>query len=595
MFMSAMAPQRPVGLGKPGDHGPIEARTTMPPPSLGQPAAPAPRVPNAPARGATLKVDDSDDWIPLSHDGDESELIALSPDPSEPQRIAAPEPAARAAAAPADDAIVRDDDHDDDEEVVGGAEDDRKEPDFVLFKYLMSDGALDGLEAKRWPPALVKIAGKLRYIHAIAVGVVLLALTATIVILVALPDADEGTGKGAAPIAAGAAAAGAGKPAGGAAVELPPKPAIAAPAVPIPASGTACRPWDEYAQLAWREHLVAAAKAVGASGPCGMFGAGPAEIAAALAALPKVGPGGYDLIPGAELLELFPAGKAERRGPSIELLFAGGKLFEIRLSYRETVAPGTSAGDLGKLFAAKPEKATDHLNRKVQRLADGDVVIEFVEEDWYGRKLKTVVFASAAMRGALEAGRAVREAAEKDLVAGDAALGKWKVEEALKLFEAASGKVPAYGYAYARQGLALTRLERFDEVEKVARAALAASAENRARAEAFGLLAVSALFKGDVAKAIESFDAAAAADPANGFFAMSAGELKTGVYTVDRVARTAARMECRGDKGLKATEQGLLARGNFPSLEKYFEAIGKAKSDPAFAKAKKDFAKRECP
>jgi hypothetical protein len=54
-------------------------------------------------------------------------------------------------------------------------------------------------------------------------------------------------------------------------------------------------------------------------------------------------------------------------------------------------------------------------------------------------------------------------------------------------------------------------------------------------------------------------------------------------------------MECRGDKGLKATEQGLLARGNFPNLGKYFEAIGRAKSDPAFAKAKKEFAKRECP
>jgi tetratricopeptide (TPR) repeat protein len=231
----------------------------------------------------------------------------------------------------------------------------------------------------------------------------------------------------------------------------------------------------------------------------------------------------------------------------------------------------------------------------VQRLADNDVAIEFIEEEWYKRKLKTVVIASASMRGAVESSRTNREAAEKELVAGDAALAKWDVKDALARFTAASDRMPSYGYAYARQGLALTRLEKFDEVEKVARKALEVSTESRARAEAFGLLAVAALFKGDVAKAISSFESAAAADPANAFFAMSAGELKTGTYTVDRVARTAARMECRGDKGLKATEQGLLARGNFPSLGKYFEAIGKAKSDPAFAKAKKEFAKRECP
>jgi tetratricopeptide (TPR) repeat protein len=595
MFMAAMAPQRPVGLGRPGDPGPIESRTTKPPPPVGQHSPSAPRLPNAPAYGVPDKADDSDDWIPLSRDlVDESELISLQPDSSSLQQIPA---ADFAAAAPE---IVHDD-HEDDEEVVGEEDDERKEPDFIFFKYMMSDDALDDLEAKRWPALLVKILGKVRYLHAIAAGVVLLALIATITILIAT---SSGAGNGAAqtgaavkagPIAGAAAGAGTNAGTGAAAGVNPTVKVITAPTGPVPAPGKTCRRWDEYPQLPWREHLETASKAVSADGPCGLFGASAAKVSGALKALPQVGPSGYDLIPGGELLEVFPTGKAERRGPSMEFLFVGGKLFEIRLSYRESVPLGVSAGEFGDLLGAKPEKTTDYLNRKVQRLTDNDVAIEFVEEKWYGFTLKTVVLASVSMRGAVESGRADREAAEKELVAGDAALAKWDIKGALERFTAASDRMPSYGYAYARQGLVQTRLEKFDDVEKVARKALEVSTENRARAEAFGLLAVAALFRGDVARAISSFESAEAADPANGFFAMSANELKTGVYTVDRVARTAARMECRGDKGLKATEQGLLARGNFPNLGKYFEAIGKAKSDPAFAKSKKEFAKRECP
>jgi tetratricopeptide (TPR) repeat protein len=554
-------------------------------------------LPTAPAYNPPARTDDSDDWIPTTRDlVDESELIMLSPDSSSLQQI----PVEEIAATVSDSDIIRDDDRLDDEEILGD-DDARKESDFILFKYLMSDDALDDLEAKRWPPALVKILGKVRYLHALAAAAVLLALIVTVVILIALPSSDDeaaqaGGAAGGVPVAAKGGAGPGPKAVTGGAKEVPPiAKAVEAPTGPVAAPGTTCRKWAEYPALPWREHLEAAAKAVGADSPCGLFGASPAKVADALKDLQRVGPGGYDLVPGAELLELYPTGKADRRGPSAEFLFIGGKLFEIRLSYRETVPLAASAGDFEELLGTKAEKMTDHLDRKVQRLADNDVVIELIEEEWYKRKLKTVVFASAAMRGSIEAGRADREAAEKELSAGDAALGKWKVDGALDHFKNAAGKAPRFGYAYARQGLALTRLERFDEVENVARKALDVSTENRARAEAFGLLAVAALFRGDMAKAIASFESAAAADPANGFFQMSASELKTGTYTVDRVARTAARMECRGDKGLKATEQGLLARGNFPNLGKYFEAIGRAKSDPAFAKAKKEFAKRECP
>jgi tetratricopeptide (TPR) repeat protein len=589
-------------LGTQGERMPYEVRNTMPPPVVGRVSTHEARRASPVPMGEFTHLDDSD-WIPNSKSlEDESELLTLDPDPTPAGRALPPPPAGRARDSESEH-IVADDDDEDDEEVIDGFEDDAKEPDLILFQHVFSDDKLSGLGAKGWPPVLVGLLGKLRLLHAIAGGVVLAALLVTVIIVVAMPSEDAGA-DGAKSIAATGvpvqapekAAQGGGAGATTRAAAVPAQGAgTAAPPRQIPESGKSCTPWSKYPQLPWREHLEAASAAVGASGPCGLFGASPSQMAAALKALPEVGPCGFDFVAQGGMLEVFPTGKPDRRGPVMELNFVADRLFEIRLSYRESIPLETDAKEIGALFGAKPEKSKDFMGRKVQTVTDGDVVIEFVEEDWYGRKLKTVVFASAAVRAGLAAERSRRESAEKEMAAGDAALAKWDIEGALARYTAAADFVAAYGYAYVKQGVALTRLERFDEVEKVARKALEMSGDYRAHAEAFGLLAVVALYRGDVAKAIENFDSAAKTDVANGFFAASAQELKTDTYSVERVARTAARMECRGDKGLKATEKGLLARGNFPSLEKYFAVLNKAKVDPSFAKSKKEFAHWECP
>jgi tetratricopeptide (TPR) repeat protein len=346
--------------------------------------------------------------------------------------------------------------------------------------------------------------------------------------------------------------------------------------------------------MPWKDVLERGLGSLGKAGVCQAFGLPAASVAEAFGDLPIVGPGGYDAVAGGGLLEVFPGGKAVRNGPSIELLFVGDRLYEVRLNFRDTAGVDLGAKAIAEATEVEAEEVKDHLGRKLGRVVDGDLVIEYLEEKWYGRTLKTLVFASVQIREFVDSARGTREKAEISIAEGDGFFGKWKFEEALESYRAAAGAMDSLGLAHVKQALMLTRLERFDEVGTAVRKALEVSAEPRVRAEALGLLAVTALYDEDKAAALGHFRKAAATDPANGFFEMSAKELESGEYATDRVARTAARMECLKKKSFKSTFRGLLARGNFPDMKTYFDVLKKAKSDPAFDKLKKDASRGEC-
>ena len=278
----------------------------------------------------------------------------------------------------------------------------------------------------------------------------------------------------------------------------------------------------------------------------------------------------------------------------MEFAFVGNRLFEVRLMYRETEGKDVGEKMLSEVFGDDVDSGKDFLGRKFVRFMDGDVVIELVEEKWYGRTLKTIVLASVQIREFLKPEREKIKDVVRSMEAGNALFGKWKFDDALSSYRKASDGMPEYGAAYVKQALMLTRLEKFEEVEKAAKKALEVSSENRVRAEALGLLGVTALFNGSTDNALEYFNQAASADPANEFFQMSARELETGDYSTERVARTAARMECLKKKGYKSTPKGLLARGNFPSMKTYFKKLNAAKNDPRFKKLKKDASRGEC-
>jgi tetratricopeptide (TPR) repeat protein len=442
-------------------------------------------------------------------------------------------------------------------------------------------GILPGFLHRRLFPSAEDFRARVTVLHAAAAGL------GVVVVLVVILVAALGGGKKKAPETAPTVA---------------PKAAAAAPEKVVaparggarPAASTACRALGEYPEFPWKDRVGAIAKAASKPGVCGVFGMSPQAVAAALNDLPQVAQSGYDLVAGGGLLEAFPGGKLDRRAPSAELLFVGDGLFEIRLNYLDTEKDALDEKAMKKALGDPLESVTDELGHKVVRFKDGDVIVERVEKKWYGRTHLTLVLASALARQALAAERENGTKAEAKFEEGEAGFAARAYDKAVAAYEAAEKLVPSYGLAYAREGLVLVRTERFEEGAKVADKALAASRESRVRAQAEGLKAVAALRVGDKAAALARFKDAAGLDPAEALFAMSATELETGKYAVERVAVTAARMSCMDKKKNEWSAEGLLARGNFADTKSYFAALVEAKKNPRYKSLYKIYTKTEC-
>ncbi|MDD5310045.1 MAG: tetratricopeptide repeat protein [Deltaproteobacteria bacterium] len=374
----------------------------------------------------------------------------------------------------------------------------------------------------------------------------------------------------------------------------PVKAATPAPNGVKPAATDACRPLSGYPEFPWKDRVATLVAAASKPGVCGVFGMSPRAVAAALKDLPQIAPNGYDLVAGGGLMEAFPGGKPDRRAPSAEFLFVGNGLYEIRLNYLDTGKGALNEEEMKKILGEPAESLTDELGRKVVRFKDGDVVVERVEKKWYGRTHLSLVLASASARRSLAAERAGSVKAEAKLEEGETEFAARRYDKALAAYREAEKLVPSYGLAYVREGLVLVRTERFEEGAKAGDKALGASRENRVRAQAEGLKAVAALRAGDKATALERFKSAASLDPAEALFPMSAGELETGKYAVERVAVTAARMSCMDTKKNEWTADGLLARGNFVDTKSYFAALVEAKKSPKYKSLYKLYAKIEC-
>jgi len=590
----------PVGIGQTSAPAQSGERTTLPPPPMSRPPS-APPLSTPPAEPEPLSGDDDlvldtgdlADWIPGAEEvGDDTSLIDLDSDDVE--ELVEQAPAAPPAAPPAPAAAGYEEDE--------AAEE--IEPSNFFFKYILVDETLDGFEARGWPAGLVKVLGKLRWVHAIGAGVVLVGLIALIIGLAVSGEDEPEQPEGPPAVAEAPPEAPPGKPTEPKVEEpvakgpdTPPAkdatPPATQPDQPIPDAGKTCRPLADYPDFPWKKLLTAALGKVGGKGVCDLFGASPATLADAFAGKPQVGPGGYDLLKGGGLLEVFPVGEPDRRGPSMEYLFVGDKLYEVRFNYWDT-AKKLEAKAFGEVFEEPDDKPGDHLGRKLTEFVDGDVAIDVIEEKWYGRKLTTLALTSVKVRAALAADLEQRNKAEKLIAEGEALFGSRKYEDAIAKFDEASKTLPRLGKALVKKALALTRTEDFEGVEAAARKVLEISREQRTRAEAYGLIALAALFNGDKDKAIAQFKAAAEADLANSLFAISYKELETGEYEMARVALTAARMECLTKKKITGTDKGLLARGNFPDFGTYFKVMRKAKRDPKFDRRKSDYLKYEC-
>ena len=346
-----------------------------------------------------------------------------------------------------------------------------------------------------------------------------------------------------------------------------------------------CKSFAEYPSFAWRDRLDTLASAAGKSSLCELFGMTKEDAVTALQGTPNFGPTGYDLMPRSTVFELFPLGKAERRAPSMELLFLDDLLYEVRMKFGMSNADNLDPDMFKALLGAPKSVSGDPLNREIKIYTDEDMIIHWYKKtDAFKRVFNEVVFASRPIRGDLKKELKARSAAQIAFEQGMALYNQKQVMRAIDKFRKARKIVPAMGSAYIFEGIALLQNEQFDKIDAVAQKAFENSTDDRARAGAKGLQAVVALYNGDKDSALAFFKNANGLDPTDPEFSTSVEELKTGEYDPARTAKTAARMECRFDHP-EWSVKGLLARGNFPDNATFLKAKRKFRKKPEYKKA----------
>ncbi len=486
-----------------------------------------------------------------------------------------------------------------------------------LMRPLFSETTLRSFEMKGLPDGLLGLFEALRLVHALAAAAVIVIIVGVVVALsgedaaetpAEIAGADqEGKEKPEAPPKAKESeekpeVAKEKQPAEDTAAKEAPKEKEAATAPPVPDLPGKCKPFSSFPKFPWSTHIDSLLDAAGKSGVCELFGTAPKAVASALKDSPQYGPTGYDLLPGAQLFEIFPVGTAERRAPTMEFVFIGEKLFEIRLNYGHFAGDGLK-NTLFEAALGKPsESGTDLQGRKFKRYFNDDLVVEQKEKkDRYRRVFREVVFYSKAIHESLREKDQLRREAQAAFAKAMDAFNQRKSDKALKRFEKARGFIPEYGAAHVLAGITYVRQEMFEQADALAAKALQVSRDHRAHAEAKGLRAVAALYNKKKNDAIALFRSANELDPTNGEFGNAVSELDTGKYQPARVAKTAARMSCRkkkrrrlGKKDPGWTTEGILARGNFPSTKTYFKALRKAKRKREFKREFKRWKDWEC-
>ena len=346
-----------------------------------------------------------------------------------------------------------------------------------------------------------------------------------------------------------------------------------------------CKSFSDYPTFAWRNTLDALAAATDKTAICGLFGLTKEAVVTAMRDTPNFGPTGYDLLPRSTVFEVFPEGKAERRAPSMELLFMDDLLYEIRMKF------GMSNGDkldpnMFKAALGAPKSVNgDPLQREIKSYTDGDMIVFWYKKtDAFNRVFNEVVFSSRIIRAGIEKELKNRSEAQILYEQGMALFNQKQSMRAVDKFKKARKIVPAMGSAYIFEGIALLQNEQFDQIEGIAAQAFQNSTDDRARAGAKGLQAVVALYNGDKETALALFKNADGLDPADPEFATSIEELKSGNYDPARVAKTAARMDCRRTHP-EWSVKGLLARGNFPDNGTFQKAKRDAKKTAEYKSA----------
>ncbi|MBN2716179.1 MAG: hypothetical protein JXX14_10020 [Deltaproteobacteria bacterium] len=351
-----------------------------------------------------------------------------------------------------------------------------------------------------------------------------------------------------------------------------------------------CRAVSEYGSFMWQQELVSLLEKAGAKGVCDIMDQTFASMTAAFASLNPVMSSGLDGVPGSATLMVVPEGADKAGAGGIIFVFYETKLFRVILDFGAAREIELDMDDFEAAFETEAERSNLG-DMSVTGFVDGDVRIELVQHrgDVKRRELQ---FTVTGLDVGLEKKLTEQRTAERHLAKANGYMLRQQYSNAVDAFQLAADANELCGAAWVGRATAQLYLEDFSGARAAANRALTVVDDDRIHALASHVLAVISLRSGDVKGAIAALEQAVSKDAANGDAALALNELKTGKYSTDRVAMTAARMSCVQELG--ATLEGLLARGNFPDTQTFFEALKTAKMDIFFERHKREWVSREC-
>lgn len=357
-------------------------------------------------------------------------------------------------------------------------------------------------------------------------------------------------------------------------------------------------PFADYPSFPWKEHLENLLKAADKSSIYELFGVSPKFVVSTLGELSFWGPSTYDLLPETSTLEVFPKEYQNAFSPRMIFLFKKDKLFEIELSYGSAVAGNLDDDAFSKFATKSSRKSTDRAGRVFHKHIDKGVIIEQSHhKDKYGRVFRSVSFSNRETLESFRKKDVNRKEALNAYALAMTQLSERQLDEAIVGFREARASVPTFGNAYVMEAIAFLNKQDFSRAEFLAHTALGKTHDKRAKAEANGIKAITHLYKGKKDEALEFWKKASSLDPLNTGFQVYKNELENGIYTVDRIAKTKARINCITSENQKTKSQlikGMLARGNFPDITTYSKALALAVNDPNFAADVKKWTAWEC-
>lgn len=356
-----------------------------------------------------------------------------------------------------------------------------------------------------------------------------------------------------------------------------------------------CLPLARYGKkFPWKGLLDKLLQKQGVNKVCQLLGTPSSVVADVFSSATMIGPTGYDWIIDGGRIEVFPGNTAGARMPSIEFIYTKGKLFKIKLKYRNAkVAKRLNVDNLQEFFK-KETTQTDHLDRSATSFDEQDMKVVYIEEEWYGQTLKTLEFSSVKFNEEMAGHIQKLERLESVYKAAEAAYFGWKFDEALEKYQEVSSMAPGIGAALVKQGLIYLRDDDFGQARSFAQKALENSQQDDVKAGAKEILAVNALRDGDIDGAKALLQEAISLSPSSPRFKSYLQQLDEREYVIKNIAQTAARMSCIEEGKSKSSELGVLARGFFPDKRTFQKSVKTVSRKKEFKDTKKSLIAWEC-